>query len=170
MEKEKVSRVLFIGIIAVGLGSANILLFMGIVNQNFKVIGFAWIPMLIAAVTLLILFYKMWEAIQDGHARTTPGKAIGFLLIPIFNFYWSFQALWGFAVDYNKLINRYSLNIPRLPEGLFLAYTILVFTTWIPKIGLLLLIVNYFIGIVMVSKICDGINSLPDTSELENKA
>src|SRR5215472_4189380 len=49
---------------------------------------------LYGGIALLVLIYQMWQSIQDGHARTTPGKAVGFLFIPFFNLYWMFQAVW----------------------------------------------------------------------------
>lgn len=170
MQQNRISKAFFLGTIAVGLGIAAVLIVLGTINNDIELISLSWIPMLPTMIVMVILFYKMWSAIQDGHARTSAGKAIGFLFIPFFNVYWTFQAIWGFSKDYNKFVTRYSLDTVALPEGLFLAYAILVWTTWIPVIGLLFLIVNYFIGIIMVSKICDGVNNLPLLSELEQKA
>jgi hypothetical protein len=115
---------------------------------------------LYAAVVMLVLFHKMWASIQDGYARTTPGKAVGFFFIPIFNIYWAFQAIWGFAKDYNNYLKRHQLNAKRLPEGLFLAFTILSFTGWMPVLGVILVTINYFLALFMVAKICDAVNSL----------
>ncbi len=58
-------------------------------------------------------------------------------------------------------VERHRLNGPRLPEGLFLAYTILAFLAIIPVAGLVLATINYFVALAMVSKICDGINAIP---------
>lgn len=124
------------------------------------IILLAYVPMLAAAVIFLIMIYKMWAAIQDGQARTTPGKAVGFLFIPFFNIYWAFQAIWGWAQDYNKYIARHGRNLPPVPEGLFLTYIILCFTAIIPFIGMLLVLVNIVIGVMMASKICDAVNGL----------
>lgn len=162
---KKISKGFFLGSVAVGIGIACILLVIGNIQVRtgdpdaaLGLIGLSLIPMLYGAIVMTVLFYKMWSAIQDGHARTTPGKAIGFLFIPFFNIYWAFQAIWGFSKDYNMYIKRQGIDTQRLPEGLFLAYTILCFTGWIPVLGLILVVVNYFIGLAMVSKICDGIN------------
>jgi len=111
---------------------------------------FAEILWCIYAVVLLTLIYKMWAAIQDEHARTTPGKAVGFLFIPVFNFYWVFQALWGFAQDYNRYLARHGLNLRKLPEGLFLTLAIL---SWIP-------IVSLIIGPILAAKACGAVNQL----------
>ena len=51
-----------------------------------------------------ILLYYFWKMIQDGRASTTPGKAVGFLFIPFFNFYWVFRALYCLARDQNSFI------------------------------------------------------------------
>lgn len=41
-----------------------------------------------------ILHYQCWHALPLEYRATTPGRAIGFLFIPIFNFYWAFVS-WG---------------------------------------------------------------------------
>ncbi len=150
------------------------------------------VPVIYLSVVFGVLIYKMWSGIQDGYARTTPGKAVGFLFIPFFNFYWGFQALWGFSKDYNRYIQRHSLRAPKLREGLFLWYFVLclaiylvsyIFYFSIPaaalarnaaslaslglfSLGLLALVaVTYGVGLVMVVKICDGVNALSQSSE-----
>src|ERR1700681_1097261 len=45
----------------------------------------AAIPLLFSGVVFSVLIYTMWAAIQDGHVRTTPGRAVGFLFIPIYS-------------------------------------------------------------------------------------
>src|SRR6266852_5492001 len=52
------------------------------------------LPMSTAVVLTMSLWYRMWSAIQDGHARTTPGKAVGLMFVPLFNVYWMFVAFW----------------------------------------------------------------------------
>ena len=55
----------------------------------------------------LILLYKMWRQIPRWETPTTPGKAVGFLLIPFFNFYWFFIALGGLAESQYKCLLKY---------------------------------------------------------------
>jgi hypothetical protein len=65
------------------------------------------------AITILsqvleyVLIYKLWKVVEDGYASTTPGKAVGFLFIPFFNYYWFFRAFWGLAKDLNRYIDRH---------------------------------------------------------------
>ena len=127
-------------------------------------------------VVLCIFVYKAWESIQDGHARTSAGKALGFLFIPFFNLYWIFQAVWGFAVDFNKYISRNNVNTaPRLPQRLFLALCILTLLGfilgWVGDIPRFNLYVNYgtwvvvmayyVIGAILINKVCNAVNALP---------
>jgi hypothetical protein len=54
-----------------------------------------------------VLLYKLWKVGQDGYASTTAGKAVGFMFIPLFNYYWAFRAYWGLSKDLNKYCERY---------------------------------------------------------------
>jgi len=85
------------------------------------------------------LFSTIWFGIQHGNlpkiARDDPGagKAIGFLLIPFFNFYWVF-------VFWMRLCDRVNLQLalrglkPNAPRGLAMAMCIVML---IPYVGLL---------------------------------
>jgi len=114
----------------------------------------------LGAVMVFILYYKMWKAIQDGNARTSPGKAVGFMFIPLFNIYWIFQALWGYSKDYNEYLRRHSIQAKPLCEGLFLTACILPLTGGVPMIGCFAGIANVIISIIIVNLICDSINAL----------
>ena len=70
----------------------------------------------------LMLFYKMWAAIKDSQPAISPGKAVGFLFIPVFNIYWALLMVTGFAEDYNAFIQRRAIKTKDLPMALFLIY------------------------------------------------
>jgi hypothetical protein len=72
-----------------------------------------------------LLLYKAWAVIQDGKASTTPEKAVGYIFIPLFDFYWVFRAWYGLARDYNRYIARYGFKASKMREGPFLAFCIL---------------------------------------------
>ncbi|MDI1337930.1 MAG: hypothetical protein PSU94_17250 [Lacunisphaera sp.] len=115
-------------------------------------------------VVVLRLFYQAWQAIQDGHARTTPGKAVGLLLVPFFNLYWMFVAIYGFANDFNAYVDRHALSVRKLPAGLFLTYLILVSASWIPFLGVAASVVAFVLLVIIAWKICDGVNALIDAA------
>jgi hypothetical protein len=131
-----------------GLGMA-VLLFLG------SAWGFAGV------VFWLVFTYKMWASIQDGRARTSPCRAVGFLFIPFYNFYWIFQAFWGFARDFNAFIARYSLKVAPLSPSLFGAYAVLTLAQLLPSIGVVFAVANYLVMLAVVSKVADAVNSLP---------
>ncbi|MDA2914455.1 hypothetical protein MYX77_10985 [Acidobacteriia bacterium AH_259_A11_L15] len=166
---QRLSKAFYLGSMVGGLGLALVLFGAGYAQmastrgrEGGGITALAVVPMLYWVVVFFVLWYRAWAAIQDGHARTTPGKAVGFLLIPFFNLYWAFQAIWGFAKDYNSYVDRHSLNIAKLPEGLFLAYPILVLVGIIPMLGLLASAAALVVLLIMISKICDAVNALPE--------
>ena len=58
----------------------------------------------------LRILHKLWSLIPTHKARTTPGKAIGFLFIPLFNLYWNFVAIYGLAKALNTETGRRSVS------------------------------------------------------------
>jgi hypothetical protein len=94
---------------------------------------------LIAALVLFyVLLYKAWNQIQDGHARTSASKAVGFLFIPFFNLYWLFIAVYGLAWDLHnyvvrrRLYGRHDLLPYPVSPGLGLACCILMVCNLVP--------------------------------------
>ena len=81
------------------------------------------------------VLYKLWSLIPADKARTTPGKAVGFLFIPLFNFYWNFVAIHGLAKALNAEIGQKSYQT-KISTFLSLSFC------WLPWIELLLIIIN----------------------------
>jgi hypothetical protein len=131
-----------------------------IAGGSFLVFLFGFLCLITAAVTQVVLWYKAWTSIQDGHARTTPGVAVGFMFIPLFNLYWGFQAIHGFAVDYNKYIARHNRPVTPLPEGLYLAAPIMILMCMIPFVNFLLGAALIVVHIMLAIKTIDAINAL----------
>lgn len=107
-----------------------------------------------------VLLYKAWSIIQDGNASTTPEKAVGFIFIPFYNFYWIFKSWHSFARDYNLYLARYGLKSPKMKESLFLAFCILFICITVP-------ILNYIAGLpflvifaITANETIDGVNAL----------
>jgi hypothetical protein len=115
-----------------------------------ELLAVAWMPSVVGVVMSWVMIYKMWAAIQDGAAFTTPGKALGFLFIPFFNYYWVFQALPGWATDYNLYIQRHGIQVRPMSRGLILCA---MFLSWVPVVGLVL-------SGMMIHRICSSVNAL----------
>ena len=135
---------------------------MGLVGAGifFFLLGMALT--IVAAIFGYVLLYKAWQAIQDGQPRTTPGKAVGFLFIPFFNFYWMFVAYWGWAKDYNAYISTKGFNLTKMPEGLFLAFPIIVLCSGIPYLGYVAGIAIIVIFIMIIYQMIDAVNGIID--------
>jgi hypothetical protein len=123
------------------------------------IIGFAQF-LIVQMIYTCVILWKMWRSIQDGHARTTPAKAIGFLFIPLFNIYWIFQAWGAFPNEYNNYVSRYKLPVPNLSARLFTAYPVLILLTLIPFLGILASLVNMFVFVGIICRTCDAVNAL----------
>jgi MFS family permease len=144
---------------------------------------------LLSAVVAFILVYKMWAAIQGRGARTSAGKALGFMFIPFFNFYWCFQVYWGWTKDYNRIPESDDAKLPSMPENIGLAVCILpivsmllvfaglIMAVWVsgwkgltstPEYNLgflasmLVGLVTNILMAILFAKACDGINALVD--------
>jgi hypothetical protein len=115
---------------------------------------------LFGATIWYLLLYRAWAVIQDGNASTTPEKAVGFIFIPFYNFYWIFKAWYGFARDYNHYLERYALNAPNLEESLFLAFCILFIGSMVPFLNYLAGLPFLVIFIITANKTIDAVNSL----------
>ncbi|MBW8041375.1 MAG: DUF4190 domain-containing protein [Planctomycetes bacterium] len=140
---------------------------------------------ILSSVVTFILIYKMWAAIQDRGARTSAGKALGFMFIPFFNFYWLFEVYWGWTKDYNRIPESDDVELPLMPEGIGLAVCVLPLLSmclmfasffggsWksfaeaaavnvVFQASMLISLVNTILMAILFSKICDGINALVD--------
>jgi serine/threonine protein kinase len=162
---ERLSKAFYTISIAASLGLWFIFSVMPNDPRDATLPALAAFAFLAAVVVMMVLLYKLWDSIQDGHARTSPGRAIGFLFIPFFDVYWLFQTFWGFARDYNRLVDRRKLKVSKLPESLFLAsaiiFLLLPCSFWLPRgfwqaIGLL----DAILLSVAVAKACDAVNAL----------
>ena len=125
--------------------------------------------LLLFGVTLVLLFW-MWQAIQDGQTGTSPRLAAGLTLIPGFNLYWIFRAVWGFAKDYNNFLARHSLPLRKLNPVLFLLCSISFVAYWLGELTFdgrsisFFLILHACFLFPTVSNICDRIDALKQTS------
>jgi hypothetical protein len=107
-------------------------------------------------VCSFLLLARMWGAIQDGQTTITVGKAVGFLFIPLFNFYWIFRVWRSYPTEYNNYIDRYALPVPHLAGKVFAAYPILLLAgiLFVPLLAL------PFVFIAVISKTYDAVNVL----------
>lgn len=85
---------------------------------NFRISSFGIPAIIYAQIYFLISLYRCWSILQGSTARTTPGKAIGFLFIPLFSLYWIFVAIRGLAKDVNAYLESKNVNENKISIGL----------------------------------------------------
>ncbi len=139
---------LYRGLVFGGLLLASALAVVAALKPSLALLSIASLLLLVAGwVGQLVLLYKAWLAIQDGNARTSPAKAVALLFVPLFNLYWIFNVLPGFATDYNRYIQRHRVDAEPLSQNLILAAMV------VPGFGVVL-------WWVVLGRLCDSINAL----------
>ncbi len=132
-----------------GIGDAVVGgLMIGLMGGIFWFLILLIIPLLALQVLYLVETYRMWDVINDGKSRMTPGKAIGYLFIPVYAIYWMFQ-VWSFPADYNAYVNRYHLQnkVPPLDNNLHQLVPILLITSvFIIPIPILMIVFYFVLG------------------------
>jgi tetrahydromethanopterin S-methyltransferase subunit F len=112
---------------------------------------------LIAGVVFLcLLLHQMWGLVQPSQKCSSPGQAVGFLFIPVFNFYWGFVAVWGLAQELNRV--RAQRGIPGRPVNEQLAMTacILFCCAIVPYLGILAALAGLIIEIIVMNDMKDA--------------
>jgi hypothetical protein len=125
------------------------------------------VPYTYIGIVWLVLLYKAWESIQDDQASVTPVKAVVFMLIPFYRYYWIFRAFRNFAGEFNTYKSRHNLAVQDLSDGFFMAFSILwiisgVLQSAIRGTGLQVLLVGAYlvVGAMVVNTLCNGLNGL----------
>lgn len=108
------------------------------------------LPMLVISIVMMIFLYKMWNAINDGQTRPSPGAAVGLMFIPFFSIYWIFVVWPGYASQYNAYCQRHGIQAPPLSMGFILCSILL---SWIPLVGIVLMCMT-------IAKIAAAVNAL----------
>jgi len=137
------------------------------INTLNKLFTWMWISLaaslitfgisLLATVTLfMIIVYKSWELVQDGHARTTPDQAVAFSFIPGFQFWWWFIAFKSLAKDLNRVMANE--HIPGKPVSEDLALWFVISLLAAPLV--FPLIATVVIGIILASQYRDAAASI----------
>ena len=124
------------------------------------------VPMLlISVVGGLAFWFRAWRGIQDEETRITPGRAIGFLLIPLFNIYWSFRMPVAYPREYDTYCirngaERRELSLAAFHAWTFLAYMSLILDRVSPMIGYVTQIIVVVVQTVVIIQTCRAVNAL----------
>lgn len=156
---------LFIVIIDANGGSDAGLIIMGIA------IFFGFIIMTISWIYFCVLLYRVWKfAIVESRRHNlkpsvdTPGKAVGFLFIPFFNFYWIFKAYGSLPKDLNAIARAKNINAA-ISEGLGISLAVICLLSIIPFIGYILGLVVLILAPIFISSSISISKKLSEASD-----
>ena len=89
--------------------------------------GLGLILLVTASVIVFVRLYQLWRFIIGvspfmglAPSIATPGRAVGYLFIPLFNLYWVFIVLGKLPRDLNAMAQASDIRI-RIPSGLGIA-------------------------------------------------
>jgi len=85
----------------------------------------SWVCLIPVVVFNSLILNRGWKSVQDGQAQTTPGQAVGYCFIPLFNLYWGFIAYYGLMQEFNRLAIARGRPDQKVIEGLALTQCIL---------------------------------------------
>ena len=118
-----------------------------------------WIGTFIASIVCVVvkskLLYQCWKLIPADIARTTPGKAVGFLFIPIFHFYWMFVAYMGLCEDLNKTLQQRGIQF-EVNKTMGMVYCILYLACLIPILNILAIIGVSIVSVILLYSLKNG--------------
>ncbi len=151
----------------------SVLGFVILTNRGDEGAGLAFVILgsvlaIAGGIALMALLNALWTTIQPaprgvcepGVARTTPAAAVGFLFIPLFNFYWAFQAWVGLSTDMNMALDARRLSPLRVPRGLAVAICVCAIVSAVPFVGLLTGLANMIMMPLLLSRLFQGANAL----------
>ncbi len=120
-----------------------------------------------ATVADCILLHHWWAVLPPGWRRMTPGKAVGYLFIPIYGLYWAFVAYGGLADDLNRFVEAHGMCSDRASsEVIYWSLSvgiIAVLLFWIPIVSNVLGIaafILYVIFAIPTTRICKAIGGV----------
>jgi hypothetical protein len=128
------------------------------------------IGMGVGAACFLVLLYRAWAVIQDGKTRPTPGRAVGFKLIPLFNIYWDFVADWGLAWRLNRFARRHEIDAPSASQPLGWALAFYNILAYIPVGGLVAVGLNLSLWPLFMRSVHRNVAVLCDDANRERIA
>ncbi len=110
--------------------------------------------MLVPAIVMgMIQVFRLWRVVPPGCGRVGAGVGVGFLTIPVFNWYWGFVGFFGLAQDLNATADRENTGLMRTGEKRSLVAVIGHPIAVILFAGSWLLPVNWFFPFFLVGAV-----------------
>ena len=135
-------------------------------DDDSMVLVFGLPILILATVFGCILHYRCWNALPSTARRTTPGRAVGLLFVPFYNFYWVFVSVRGLAEDMAKYNQSLGLTTFKNYTALATAYSVIIVCefalSWIPWLGGVLGVTDFILWVIIYQGISANASALID--------
>lgn len=129
----------------------------GVNDKNSQLTLILSLLIIVISITSAVLFYsyiyRAWAAIRPGGGTISPGKAVGFLFIPLFNIVWFFISFSRLPKEWNAITAQYN-NTQNAPK----------FTPW-SFICLGIPFINLVAIFIALPQLCRGITFMANLSK-----
>ena len=131
---------------------------------DFGLIGLLFL--LLGLVFISILHYKCWASLPERFRFTTPGKAVGYLFIPFYNFYWAFITWPKLSEGISNWQKSRGVSVHPDTKSFALAYAILFVCEFtigflpLPGLSFMFAIADLAIFILYYKQVVTSINQL----------
>jgi hypothetical protein len=96
----------------------NVIVFLSVALMIYGII-------IAADISVLLLLFRCWRILPEDNRKITPTKAVVFLLIPFYNFYWAFVSYPALAEGYSSLGRKIDISDIKSLRGLGIAYALI---------------------------------------------
>lgn len=166
------SRRIFFVMFFSGLGSTLLgaIIMAGSKHVGVVLIMLGAVSLVAAIINSYVLLYQIWrfvinESRRNGLANSidTPGEAVGFFLIPLYNLYWGFRAIGQFPKDFNALAQlkgnskmmseSLGMTIPLLSLLYIISFIIaIIFKKLLPLSSMLISVAILILWLIFIGK------------------
>lgn len=147
----------------VGIGMANDPTVPSADRQNAVIMG---IVAMIAAFVLICFFtHYLWSKLQDGKTEIPPGRAVGYLFIPVYGFFWAWRVWAGYSAELNAYLARHGMA-PRASKKIPTFFTVAIILggllSWTPAavLGFLVELIAAMLFVAHLGKATSDLRSL----------
>lgn len=113
-------------------------------------------------VQFLIVHYHSWAMLPPKVATTTPGKAVGFLFIPVFHFYWVFVSFYNLASDANRTLEALKVKNQRVNPGIGTGLAISWILMSFPEIWPLAVVASIVMTLLLIQQVAPVMDAIEE--------
>ena len=99
-------------------------------HDPFRWLALHALALVSAYIAWGVLHHSCWSALPARYRATTPGKAVGLLFVPFFNFYWAFPSFMKLADGFNAVRDEHPQLPLRNANGLAIAKAVSFVAFW----------------------------------------